>query len=254
MNMKTIGVLSTGERLNRSAGVCLIEILIATTAGIVVLSAALQSLDHFQARLWRQIEAMDRQQELRIGLKILMDEMRLAGTGAPPMDPALITSEPEEIEFLANLDGLMTTLSQSVSAVENGLVVLNGLEWPKGKRLFVCDEEYCRGGRLGRIGQKNLLTLVEPLGQTFESGRAVFLSNNIRYYLGKNQTGTPSLMRDVDGGANALIADVTAFRLRYSDRDGKATNQPERVARVQVELTVASGQTLRTQVGIRGRI
>jgi hypothetical protein len=252
--MKMTGVISAGERLHRSAGVCLSEALIATTAGIIVLSAALQSLDHFQKRLWKQIEAMDRQQELRIGLKILLDELRLAGTGAPPTDPALTKSEPEEIEFLANLDGLMTVLSQSVSAVEKGLVVFDGFEWPKGKRLLVCDQEQCRGGKLSRTGQQNLLTLVEPLGQTFQLGRAVFASNTVRYYLGKNRAGTPSLMREVDGGANALIPDVTAFRLLYSDRDGKPTNQPERIVRVHVELAVARGQTIRTEVGLRGRI
>jgi hypothetical protein len=52
-----------------SNGICLAEFLIAATAGAVMLSAALQALDHFQGRLWNQIETIDRQQELRIGLK-----------------------------------------------------------------------------------------------------------------------------------------------------------------------------------------
>jgi hypothetical protein len=254
MNMKATGVIQPGDRLRCSAGVCLVEMLIATTAGIVVLSAALQSLEHFQTRLWKQIEAMDRQQEVRIGLKIFTDELRLAGTGAGPIQPALTKCEPQEIEFFANLDAHSTTLSQSVAAGEKGLVVFDGFEWPKGKRILVCDEEGCREGRLGRTGQKNLLTMVEPLGEAIPSGRVVFISNTIRYYLGKNRIGTPSLIREVDGGANALIADVTGFHVAYSDRHGNVTHQPERIARVHVELAVANGQTIRTEVGLRGRI
>jgi hypothetical protein len=234
-------------------GICLAEFLIAATAGAVVLSAALQALDHFQGRLWNQIETIDRQQELRIGLKILADELRLAGTGAPPSSPALLTTEPQETKFLANLDGLMTTLTEPVLAEAAAVIVKDGDNWPKGKRLLVCEYRRCRESRLSRAGQGSTLSLTEPLGQPFAAGHPVVISNIVRYYLGVNRNGEPTMMREVDGGANPLISNVTTFRLLYVDVDGHPTTDASRAARVRIELAVSGGRLVTTEVRVGGQ-
>jgi hypothetical protein len=244
---------SAMPRLSAAAGLCLIEALIATMAGAVVLTAALQSLDHFERRLWRQIERIDREQETRIGLKILTDELRLAGTGAMLASPGMIKAEPQDVEFLANLDGLVTTLLQPAVANTQLLVVNDGTDWPKGKHIVVCGEERCREGRLNRAGQRNLLTLVDPLHETFQVGHSVVVSNTVRYYVGKNRTGSLSLMRDVDGGANPLINDVTWLRLSYMDRKGKPTSALGRIARIRIELALGGQPHIISEVGLRGQ-
>lgn len=236
-----------------SSGICLAELLIALTAGAVVLSAVLQSLDHFQGRLWSQIETIDRQQELRIGLKIFVDELRLAGTGASPSSPPLVSAEPQQIIFLANLEGRQTFLTAPVQDNAWQLPVLDGSDWPKGKRLLVCEFRRCREGRLSQDGQLSILSLMEPLGQPFAAGHPVVVSNVVRYYMGRNRNGQPTLMREVDGGANPLIADVTNFRLLYAGADGRPTADLAMLSRIRIELQVGTGRLITTEVRLGGR-
>jgi len=242
------------RRVNDCTGLCLTELMIAMAAGAVVLSAAVQALTHFQQRLWAQHDAIARHQDLRIGMEVVEAELRLVGTGALPSSQALLKVEQQEVEFLANLGGLATTLTESVSSSQSELMVLDGSDWSKGKRVVVCGSDQCAEGRLARDGQRHMLSLTDPIGQTFPAGSLVYVSNQVRYYLGKDRHGNSSLMRQVDGGANSLIGEVAWFQLAYLGRDGKPTHDQARVARVRVDIAVGDGRrTMTSEVGLRGR-
>lgn len=240
------------SRLTNS-GHSLVEVIIAMAAGAVVLSAAQQSLIHFQHRLYSQQETMGQQQDARLGLRILEAELRAAG-GASLAGPAMLKANAEETEFLANLNGLITTVTATAVAGQQELKVLDGSGWPKGKRIIACSAERCVEARLARDGQRFALSLAEPLTMDIPAGSSVSVSNQVRYYLGEARTGRPSLMRQVDGGANSLISDVTQFRLGYLDQEGRITQDPAQVSRVRVELTVGeSPRGIVTEIGLRGR-
>lgn len=235
------------------AGICLTELMIAMAAGAVVLSAAVQALTHFQLQLWTQHDVIARHQDLRIGMEVMEAELRLAGTGALPFSQALLKAERQEVEFLANLGGLATTLTESVSPSQSELTVHDGTDWSKGKRVVVCGSDRCAEGRLARDGQRHTLSLTDPIGQAFPTGSLVYVSNQVRYYLGKDRHGSSSLMRQVDGGANSLIGDMARFQLAYLAKDGKLTHDPARVVRVRVDVAVGDGRrTITSEVGLRG--
>ena len=241
-------------RLRDCAGVCLAEAMIAMAAGAVVLSATIQTLNHFQLRLWAQHDAIAHHQDLRVGMGVMEAELRVAGPGAPAIGVGLLKADPQEIEFQANLAGLVTTLSAPASPSQDELQVGDGSDWPKGKRVVVCMEDRCAESRLARDGQQHLLRLTAPLGRDFPTGSSVFVSNQVHFYLRKDRSGTTNLMRQVDGGASTLVGDVTWFRLGYLDKDGKPTQDPARVARVRVELSVGSDRrVLMREIGLRGR-
>jgi hypothetical protein len=238
--------------LHNCAGICLAEALIATAAGIVVLSASIQALKHFDRRLGAQQEAIARHQDLRIGLKVLEDELRLAATGAGASGTPLLKTETGELVFLANLAGFSTSMTQPISPGQQQLSVGDGAGWPKNKRVVVCSEERCAESRLARDGQEKTLSLTTALGQAFPIGSTVVVSNQVRYYLGKDSRGKSVLMRQVDGGTNPLIGDVAWFRLHYLDRDGRPTQDANRVTRLQVELAVGNGRPLiKSEIGLR---
>src|SRR5213593_83349 len=111
------------------AGICLAELMIAMVAGAVVLSAAVQALTHFQQRLWVQHAAVARHQDLRLGMEVMGAELRLAGTGALPSGQALVKAEQHEVEFLANLGVLATSLTEPVSPSQSELTVHDGSDW-----------------------------------------------------------------------------------------------------------------------------
>jgi hypothetical protein len=234
-------------------GVCLVEVLIAMAAGLVVLAATLQSLDHFERRLSKQHAAAARTQDLRIGLKVLADEVRAAGTASPPSEPPLAVTGRQAIEFDANLGGLVTALTAPVSSVQLELPVLNGSDWAKGKRVFVCDREGCAGGRLARDGQKALLSLAAPLEREFPAGSEVRVANRVRYYVKVDRKGPTRVMREVDGGANPLIGEIARFQFSYFTRAGAPTTDPLRAARVRVEAAVADAPLpVIQEIGLRG--
>lgn len=235
-------------------GVCLVEVMIAMAAGLVVFMATLQSLDHFEHRLSKQHVAVARAQDLRIGLRVLEDDVRAAGAASLPSDPPLTIAGRQEVEFEANLNGLVTTLSAPVSSAQQELPVTDGAGWPKGKRILVCDRQGCAGSRLARDGHKARLTLAEPLGRDLAAGGEVHVINRVRYYVKTERDGTTRVMRSVDGGANPLIGEISRFLLTYLDRDGAPTTDPSRVARVRVEAAVGGDSVPVAQdIGLRGR-
>jgi len=243
-----------GWRLQDCAGICLAEAMIAMAAGVVVLSATIQTLNHFQQKLWAQHDAIAHHQDLRVGMGVMEAELRVAGAAAPAIGTGLLRAEPQEVEFLANLAGLVTTLSSPVSSSQDELPVGDGSDWPTGKQLLVCTEDRCAEGRLARDGRPHRLSLTEPLGQAFPAGSSVAVSNLVRFYVRKDQNGTTSLMRQVDGGASTLIGDVTWFRLVYLDPEGKRTQDPARVARVRVEVSGGGDRRVLTKdIGLRAR-
>ncbi|HET7438483.1 MAG TPA: hypothetical protein VFJ56_03225, partial [Nitrospira sp.] len=61
------------------SGTSLLELMGAMAAGLVVLGATLQSLLYFQQAFVRQQYRITQQQDLRLGLEVLEQELRLAG-------------------------------------------------------------------------------------------------------------------------------------------------------------------------------
>ena len=236
----------------RAGGYSLTELLVAMVAGAVVLGATIQSFQNFQGRFLAQQAAVAQQQDTRIGLAVLASELRQAGVGEEVLGPSLTVAKADEIAFWANLGGLTTTLTTGVTAFETELAVADGSGWPKGKRVVVCGVVECEASRLARSGRRRGLSLATPLGRPFPAGSEAVVANEVRYYMGKDEAGRPRLMRMVDGAASTLIGNVTRFHLTYLERDGEATTDPARVARVRLELAAGEGSgVIRQEIGLR---
>lgn len=221
-------------------------------AGLAVLAAAFEMLRHFQQRMTTQQRRIAAVQDARLGLQVLEAELRLAGTGALPTAPPLLKAEEQEVEFQANLSSLATTLTETAIAGQVDLAVQAGIGWPKGKRVVLCAAEQCAENKLARDGRSHGLTLAVPLSQVFSAGSTVTVTNQVRYYLREDAQGKFTLMRMVDGGANALIGRLAAFRLDYYDRRGRPTQVSRSVTRVGVNLGMEDGGWKATrEIGIR---
>jgi len=238
-------------RWQSERGVCLAEMMIALLAGTIALSATIDSLQHIDRRLRAQHAAVDRVEDERLGLQVLQEELRLARPGLSD-DPAILKVSGQEIEFWANLDGLNTQLTAAITGLETTLPVRDGTGWRKGKRVVVCDIAGCAESKLDRDGRRTSVVLANALGRAMAVGSSLTVTNRVRYYMGRDGNGQPALMRQVDGGANPIIAQVTAFQLRCLDRHGRPTTNPADVTRIQVKVTVGSGgRNLTTDVAIQ---
>lgn len=214
------------------SGTGLLEIIGAMAAGLLVVGAALQTLSHFQLEFSRQQKRIALQQDLRLGLELLEQELRLAGAGS------LSTIESKEVEFSANVHGLMTNVTETAIAGQTALAVVDGSGWPDRKTVRVCWSDHCEQFTLARAGQKNLLTLTEPIPQTIPVGAVVTVTNRVRYYSRSDTTGSLRLLRQIDGGASVLVGDIEDVTFLYFDERGQSTGQAGSVRRIVVEVVL----------------
>lgn len=214
------------------SGTSLLELMGAMVAGLVVLGATLQSLSYFQQEFVRQQYRITQQQDLRLGLEVLAQELRLAGLGSL----SIILSD--AVEFTANIHGLMTNVTSAALIGQMTLAVDDGRGWPDGKLVRICWSEQCECFTLARSGQQNLLTLVEPIAHPIPAGASVSVMNRIRYYSRADERGLLRLLRQVDGGASVLIGDIKGMALSYWNEQGSKTTQPELVRRILIEISL----------------
>lgn len=236
----------------RQAGASLLEVLIAILISGVVFSAACQTLVRFGERFRFQHYITGLRQESRIALDVLGGELRLAGTGSAPGQPAFLKIDPSEIWFRANLSGLQTVVKETAQPGQSDLNVEDGAGWPQGKEVILCSIEGCTANGLARNGRSGSLTLAMPLSMVLPAGSTVFVSNRVHYYVGRDDAGKPRVMRDIDGGASTLMAGIGDFRLDYFTKTGVPTTDPALVARVRISARLeGAGGKIVQEVGIR---
>ncbi len=215
------------------AGISLVELMLAMVAGLVVLGATLQALSYFQRQFMRQQHEVAQQQDLRIGLEVLEQELRLAGSDS------LTIVDSDTVEFSVNLQGLATTVITGASIGQTALSVEDGRGWEDRKTIVVCWAERCETLALARDGQRHLLTVTQPLTRAIPSGAFVSLLNRVRYYSRRDDQGVLRLLRQVDGGASVLVRDIREARFSYWDENGQTTTEPALVKLVVVEVMLS---------------
>ena len=212
-------------------GTSLLELMGAMVAGLVVLGATLQSLSYFQEQFARQQNGLILEQDLRLSLELLEDEMRLAKAGS------FSSILPDQLEFTANIHGLATNVTATAPIGQTTLSVNDGRGWSERKGVLVCWNDHCEQFTLARAGQRYLLTFVEPAPREIPAGAAVTASNRVRYYSRSDERGSLRLLRQIDGGASVLVGDIEDMRFSYWDKWGQVTAQPARVRRIVVEVS-----------------
>lgn len=229
----------THHRIRMEAGTTLTELMLAMAAGLVVLGATLQALSYFQQQFMRQQREVAQQQDLRLGLEVLEQELHLAWSGS------LTIAAQDVVEFSANLQGLSTTVTAAAVIGQTALSVEDGRGWDDRKTILACWAERCETLALARDGQRRLLTVTQPLARAIPAGAFVSLLNRVRYYSRRDDQGVLRLLRQVDGGASVLVGDIREARFSYWNENGQAVTQLALIRLVVVEVTM-SDQGIRT--------
>ena len=218
--------------MTNESGFSLIEVIAAMAAGLVVLGAALQALLYFQREFARQHIQIVQQEDVRLGLDLFEQELRVAGSGS------LSLVGPDTVEFQANVSGLMTNVTTPAAVGQTALAVEDGRGWPDHKFVRVCWNDLCEQFTLARAGQRNLLTFVEPAPRPIPSGASVIVINRLRYYSRPDEDGTLRWLRQVDGGASVIAGNISRFTLQFWDMKGRPTTDPASVRRLMVEIAL----------------
>ena len=234
-------------RLESRSGFSLIEVVAAMAAGLVILGAGLQSVVYFQREFARRHGHIVQQQDVRLGLDLFEQELRLAASGS------LQVVASDVIEFTANINDLSTKVTAPLETGQTTAAVEDGRGWPDGKVIRMCWNDQCQDFTLARPGQRYQLTFVEPSRQAIPTGASAMVMNRVRYYSRSDARGVLRWLRQIDGGASVIASNIAAFTVRYFDAQGRPVTRPEAVRRIQAEIyfpgrTVAESReiTLRT--------
>lgn len=211
-------------------GVCLTEVMVSLTVGVIVLAAALNALNVAQAHVGKQQNDLRHQQDLRLGLEVFEQEARLA------VADSIVSATSDEFRFHANIGTHRTVTTGAVIPGQSVIAVQDGSGWSEGKTVIICGHQTCEAHRLSRSGQQYQLTLAEPVAISFPPGASVEVNNRVVYYRKRDENGRMKLMRMVDGGASVLIGDLDDLHFSYWDEHGHATEQPAVVKRVVLEI------------------
>src|SRR5262245_17961335 len=125
-------------RVTGPKGFSLVEVIAAMAAGLVVVATALQALLYFQREFMRQHEWIVQQQDVRLGLELFEQELRLASSNS------LSVAHSDVVEFMANVGGLMTNTIGPVAAGQTTLAVEDGRGWPDNKPVSICWNDQCQ--------------------------------------------------------------------------------------------------------------
>ena len=211
-------------------GVCLTELMVSLATGAIVMAAALDTFNIVQKHAAKQHRVLAHQQDLRLGLEVFEQEVRLA------VADSIVTAAPQEFVFFTNVSAQRTVTTGTVVPGQAVLPVQDGSGWGEGKTVFICGQQACEAHRLSRAGQRSQLMLVEPVGLTLPVGASVEVRNRVAYYTKRDEQGALRLMRMVDGGASTLIGELEDVHFSYRDERGRLTQLPSQVRRVVVEI------------------
>jgi hypothetical protein len=240
MGWKSLSLLSSGR------GVCLTELVISVATGAIVLAAAFDIFHLVQTFAGAQQRTLTQQQDLRLALEVFEQEVRLTAT------EAILTVEPDQFLFLANVNGQRTTTAAVALPGQSVLSVQDGSGWGEGKTVTLCGRQACEVHQLVRAGQRYQLTLAEPVESMFPTGASVEVRNRVAYYTKRDEQGALNLMRMVDGGANVLVGELNEAHFSYRDGRGQVTQRPSDVRRVLVEMEPSHlGHRTVREVGLR---
>ena len=198
-------------------GVCLTELMVSLTAGVIVLAAALNAFNVAQAHASKQQKDLRHQQDLRLGLEVFEQEARLA------VAESIVSTTSDAFRFHANINAHRTMTTGPVMPGQSVIPVQDGRGWSEGKTVIICGQQACENHRLSRSGQHYQLTLTESVASSFPAGAFLEVNNRVGYYTKRNENGTVNLMRMVDGGANTLIGDLDDLHFSYWDEHGNVT-------------------------------
>ena len=232
--------------LRSPTGFSLVEVMAAMAAGLVVLAAVLQALGYFQREFVRLHERLTQRQDVRLGLELFEQELRLASSASMSM------IRPDVVEFMANVGGLTTTVTAAMAPGQTTVPVEDGRGWPDNKLVRVCWSDQCEQFTLARAGQRNLLTFVEPATRPVPSGASAMVMNRVRYYSRPDEREVVRWLRQVDGGASVIAGNIESFTLQYWDAQGRPVTRAESVRRILIEIALPGRMSKETrEIGLR---
>ena len=238
-------------------GYTLIELLIALAMMGLIMAGVATAYSVGSATYLTGSNQAQVQQDTRVALMMLEEDLRLIGYGyptattLPKITNVTSTSTNVSITFWADLAGGSTVLAADVAAGATTLTV------PSPTNIVTGDIIYLVNGAQWERRPVNAVTAGTP-NTAITVGAATAQYQNCPCLFPRGvQVGRPKLIvhawnqgagaitRDIgDGnGAQTLVTGVQAFALTYLDANGNTTTTPANIRQVMINMTIQSAST-----------
>lgn len=278
------------KHLKSTAGVTLIELLIALVISAILVAGIYRVFIHQQRTYRTQEDVADMQQNVRVAINRMIREIRMAGFGGknentkgdndiikvfinvntftniinPANDVTVDGIIHDQITLLAAYDQI-ATLENVVVAGSNSFKVnfTGSTRFDQPWRRYVCINGRSSYAIIPANGDTLTLEGLATINENHSAGEPVFLVRAIQYGL-RMDNGTPVLFRDLypetGGSQRVTVAEnIEALQFRYVLADSSEVDipaDPRQVRGIRVTLTARtqmSDPELKTGGGFRRR-
>ncbi|OGW61893.1 MAG: hypothetical protein A2638_05705 [Nitrospirae bacterium RIFCSPHIGHO2_01_FULL_66_17] len=198
-------------------GMTLVECLVSTAIGAAIAAGLCHALLTYQSGYQGQTARIDRDQQARFALDLMVEELRVAERvvrGSGCAEPGVHIGE-ARVAFAANLYDRATALREEASAGQRRIVVAMG-PTPDPNDFIMLIDVADRGdpsddvAECLKVAQRtgDQVVLGAPLTRSYPVGTRVSVSNQVTYALDARRG---RLMRTQDGASQRVAQEVAIF-------------------------------------------
>lgn len=204
-------------------GMTLVECVVSTAIGAVIAAGLCHALLTYQSGYQSQTARIDRDQQARFALDLMVEELRVAERvvrGSGCAEPGVHIGD-ARVAFAANLYDRTTALREPASSGQDSIVVMTGRTLDSNDRVMlidVADQEDPSDdvAECLKIAQRtgDQVVLGAPLTRSYPVGTRVSVSNQVTYALDARRG---RLMRTQDGASQRMAQEVAVFSADEED-------------------------------------
>ena len=198
-------------------GMTLVECVVSTAIGAVIAAGLCHALLTYQFGYQSQTARIDRDQQARFALDLMVEELRVAERvvrGSGCAEPGVHIDE-ARLSFAANLYDRATALREEASAGQRRIVVATGPTLDPNDFIMLVDvadpsDPSDDVAECLKVAQRtgDQVTLEMPLTRVYPAGTRVSVSNQVSYALDARRG---RFMRTQDGASQRVAQEVAVF-------------------------------------------
>ncbi len=256
---KTFSIL---RRLGNQRGTSLIELLIASFIGLVVVGAAFE-LYLTQHKNWIiQDQVTDAQQAARSSMRMLTNHIRMAGYGLPTNVTPMLTSnsDPDTLTIFyqppggcqARLQTAMTMPTSELDCSGADVVCFEADQWAYIHDPVADSGEWFIVSHVHE-GSSEIEHSTMPFSKAYPVGSLVMKIEAYRFYIDKSDSLHPTLMHQKIGEfPDAHAENIADLQFRYVMQNGDTLDVPNQAELVRQVLIEIAAHTDRTDLQFEG--
>lgn len=233
--------------LRSTRGFTLLELLIASAIFAVIFIGLYTAFETSQRTYAAGVTQTGAQQNARVALEIMAQDLRSAGYGYPtPTLNKLTNVATTTLTFWADLTNASTVLSANVNAGANTFFVTNASRISQGDIVYLINGAQWQALTVTAVNTgatPNTITVATGPTNAYPQGSQVGRPRAIAYSWNAGNCNTGTICKNDGGGWQPFVDGVQGFQLQYFDAAGQPTVNLANIRQIRIIITVPAAPT-----------